>query len=145
MWVAFALQKLLTFLQQKYQCICHISIRNFNVTLAINFVKFWTTGPWRFKSETCFVVHSFHFQNIIKLVISSCSPALMFWFYSEDEGMDWLTSDTAYPHQHAIVSAHALQKPGAYHYKPIILYACLSYKPIIVYACFMHGERIHWI
>ena len=45
MWGAFAMQKLPTFLQQKYAI---FQDRNFNVTLANNFDKFWTTGSWLF-------------------------------------------------------------------------------------------------
>ena len=39
MWVAFAVQKLLTFFSKKYQ-FAIFQGRNFNVTLANNFVKF---------------------------------------------------------------------------------------------------------
>ena len=44
MWVAFAMQKLLTFFSKTY---IHNIFRDrkFNVTLANNFVKFWITGP----------------------------------------------------------------------------------------------------
>ena len=49
MWVAFAMQKLLllTFFQQKlsmYLLYFKIEILNFNIKLANNFVKFWTSG-----------------------------------------------------------------------------------------------------
>ena len=46
MWVAFAMQKLLTFFQQKNINVFAIfQGRNFNFKLAYNFVKFVTTGP----------------------------------------------------------------------------------------------------
>ena len=46
MWVAFAMQKLLTFLRQKNMNIFAIfQDRNFTVTLANNIVKFLTAGP----------------------------------------------------------------------------------------------------
>ena len=46
MWVAFAMQKLLTFLQQKNINVFAIfQDRNFIIMLANNFVKFLTTGP----------------------------------------------------------------------------------------------------
>ena len=45
MWVAFAMQKLLTFFQQKnINVLAIFQDRNFNITLANNFFKFWTTG-----------------------------------------------------------------------------------------------------
>ena len=40
------------FSAKKYQCICHIS-RNFNVTLANNFVKFEQLGPSRYHFTSC--------------------------------------------------------------------------------------------
>ena len=45
MWEAFALQKLLTFFQQKYQCIWDINIWNFNNTLTNDVVSFEQPDP----------------------------------------------------------------------------------------------------
>ena len=45
MWVAFALQKLLTFFQQKFQHICISLDVNFNVSLANDVVSFEQLGP----------------------------------------------------------------------------------------------------
>ena len=46
MWEAFAVQKLLTFFQQKkIKVFAIFQDRNFNVILANDFVKFWKTGP----------------------------------------------------------------------------------------------------
>ena len=42
---AFAMQKLLTFFQQKYWCISDINIRNFNETLTNDVVSFEQPGP----------------------------------------------------------------------------------------------------
>ena len=45
-WVAFAMKKLLTFFQQQlFNVYATFQDRNYNVTLANNFVKFWKTGP----------------------------------------------------------------------------------------------------
>ena len=46
MWVAFAMQKLLTFSAKDINVFAIFQDRKFNVTLANNFIKFWTTGPW---------------------------------------------------------------------------------------------------
>ena len=54
MWVAFAMQKLLTFFQQNICVFAVFQDRNFNVTLA-NFVKFWTAGPWFLHKKTYIV------------------------------------------------------------------------------------------
>ena len=54
MWVAFALQKLLTFFQQKNINVRVFAIfqdRNFNISLANNFVLFWRTGLWTFANK----------------------------------------------------------------------------------------------
>ena len=45
MWVAFALQKLLTFFQQKNQHICVSLIVNFNESLTNDVVSFEQLGP----------------------------------------------------------------------------------------------------
>ena len=45
MWVAFAMHS--HFFSIKISMYLHISRQKFNVTLANNFVKFWTTGPWK--------------------------------------------------------------------------------------------------
>ena len=45
MWVAFALQKLLTFFQQKFQHICVSLDVNFNDTLTNDIVSFQQLGP----------------------------------------------------------------------------------------------------
>ena len=39
MWGYFALQKILTFFQQKLQCICNMNILNFNDTLTNDVVN----------------------------------------------------------------------------------------------------------
>ena len=45
MWVAFALQKLLTFFQQKFQHICVSLNVNFNESLTNDIVSFEQLGP----------------------------------------------------------------------------------------------------
>ena len=45
MWVAFALQKLLTFFQQKISAHLHITWCNFNKSLTNNVVSFEQLGP----------------------------------------------------------------------------------------------------
>ena len=45
MWVAFALQKLLTFFQQKYQNICISLDVNFNESLTNDIISFEQLGP----------------------------------------------------------------------------------------------------
>ena len=45
MWVAFALQKLLTFFQQKFQNICVSLDVNFNESLTNDVVSFEQLGP----------------------------------------------------------------------------------------------------
>ena len=45
MWVAFALQKLLTFFQQKFQHICISLDVNFNESLTNDVVSFEQLGP----------------------------------------------------------------------------------------------------
>ena len=45
MWVAFALQKLLTFFQQKFQHICVSLDLNFNESLTYDIVSFEQLGP----------------------------------------------------------------------------------------------------
>ena len=45
MWVAFALQKLLTFFQQKFQHICVSFNVNFYESLTIDVVSFEQLGP----------------------------------------------------------------------------------------------------
>ena len=45
MWVAFALQKLLTFFQQKFQLICVSPNVNFNESLTNDVVSFEQLGP----------------------------------------------------------------------------------------------------
>ena len=42
---AFAMQKLLTFFQQKFWCISDIKVWNFNETLTNNVVSFEQPGP----------------------------------------------------------------------------------------------------
>ena len=97
MWVAFAVQKLLTFFQQININVFPIfQDRNFNVTLANNFVKFWTAWPWtsnfitililKFVRDhliTCIVIFFFSnnlllllflHENILWALIRSASP-----------------------------------------------------------------------
>ena len=45
MWVAFALQKLLTFFSQKFQHICESLYVNFNESLTNDVVSFELLGP----------------------------------------------------------------------------------------------------
>ena len=45
MWEAFAVQKLLTFFQQKYWHILDISVWNFNETLTNDIIRFEQPGP----------------------------------------------------------------------------------------------------
>ena len=45
MWVAFALQKLLTFFQQKFQHVCVSLDVNFNKSLTNDIVSFEQLGP----------------------------------------------------------------------------------------------------
>ena len=45
MWVAFALQKLLTFFQQKFQHICVSLDLNFNESLTNDIISFEQLGP----------------------------------------------------------------------------------------------------
>ena len=49
MWVAFALQKLLTFFQQKFQHICVSLDINFNESLTNDIVSFEQLGPVKFR------------------------------------------------------------------------------------------------
>ena len=45
MWVAFAMQKLLTFFQQKFQHICISLDVNFNESLTNDIISFEQVGP----------------------------------------------------------------------------------------------------
>ena len=57
MWVAFALQKLLTFFQQKFQHICVSLDVNFNESLTNDIVSFEQQGPdVPSYLEVCFVL-----------------------------------------------------------------------------------------
>ena len=56
MWVDFAVQKLLTFFSKNINGFAIFQDRNFNVTLANNFVKFWATGPWSRKNYQDFLL-----------------------------------------------------------------------------------------
>ena len=50
MWEALALQKLLTFFNEKYWCILDINVWNFNKTLTNDVVSFEQPGPDVLKS-----------------------------------------------------------------------------------------------
>ena len=68
-WVAFAVQKLHTFLQQKNINVFAIfQDRSFNIMLANNFVKFWTTEP----CSSVFRVHIFDQLCFYELPILTC-------------------------------------------------------------------------
>ena len=45
MWVAFLLQKLLTFLQQKYHCTSDKTVNNFVINELAKLTMLWTIGP----------------------------------------------------------------------------------------------------
>ena len=47
-WVAFAMQKLVTFLAKNINAFAIFQDRNIDVMLANSFVKFWTTGHCTF-------------------------------------------------------------------------------------------------
>ena len=51
MWVAFALQKLLTFFSKKFQHICVLLVVNFNKSLTNDVVSFEQLGPEKLKIE----------------------------------------------------------------------------------------------
>ena len=73
MWVAFAIQKLLIFFSAKNINVFAIfQDRNFNDTLANNFVKFWTTWPW-------LMLRGLHYQCLESFHDPKDVSAIGFW------------------------------------------------------------------
>ena len=75
MWVAFALQKLLTFFQQKFQHICVSLDLNFNESLTNDVVSFEQPGPsfWKyFIATTTLFLTITYCQNMTILATTYC-------------------------------------------------------------------------
>ena len=51
MWESFAVQRILTFFQQKWQCICNINVWNFNETLTNDVVSFEQLAPVLYRAQ----------------------------------------------------------------------------------------------
>ena len=46
MWVAFAVQKLLTFFQQNISEYCVLTVNEMTLNELVKLTTLWTTGPW---------------------------------------------------------------------------------------------------
>ena len=59
MWVAFAVQKLLTFFQQKNIRILYIesakTVNEMTLNELVKLTTLWTTGPWTARLSECFI------------------------------------------------------------------------------------------
>ena len=74
---AFAMQKRLTFFPQKYWCILHINIGNFNETLPNNVVSFEQPGPELWISRSGREIFMFYCQKIIFCTPHTVSVVIM--------------------------------------------------------------------